>query len=148
MQFLHQIRHLVTMQMAHTSPLTWKLCFGMQELAASPQHAVEDIVRHLAAMAPLSSVSSFVAVRFAAQMCAKDRCVPHAVRNQVLQELRVTALYQVGMGLKQVHQSKKAIPSGHSHPPAGLHLLIRMCSLVLHAAPGTCRHMTAVDMNM
>jgi hypothetical protein len=46
-------------------------------------------------MAPLVSVRSFIAVRYAAQMCAKDRCVPHTVRQQVLQELRATPLHQV-----------------------------------------------------
>lgn len=49
----------------------------------------------LVARAPLSSVAAFVAVRYAAQMCARDRCVPHTVRQQVLQELRATPLYQV-----------------------------------------------------
>jgi hypothetical protein len=70
-------------------------------------------------MAPLVSVRSFIAVRYdvcqrplrashseaagaagaahdAAQICAKDRCVPHTVKQQVLQELCATPLHQVG----------------------------------------------------
>ncbi len=47
------------------------------------------------AAAPLQSVDAFIAVRFAAEVCAKDRCVPHTVRQQVLDELRGMPLYQV-----------------------------------------------------
>lgn len=69
----------------------------MQAAAASGQLAApEAVVARLVSMAPLVSVRSFIAVRYAAQMCAKDRCVPHTVRQQVLQELRATPLHQVG----------------------------------------------------
>ncbi|WIA42506.1 hypothetical protein OEZ86_008492 [Tetradesmus obliquus] len=68
----------------------------VQAAAASGQLAApEAVVARLVSMAPLVSVRSFIAVRYAAQMCAKDRCVPHTVRQQVLQELRATPLHQV-----------------------------------------------------
>jgi hypothetical protein len=68
----------------------------LQVAAGSGQlSAPEAVVARLVSMAPLVSVRSFIAVRYAAQMCAKDRCVPHTVRQQVLQELRATPLHQV-----------------------------------------------------
>eukprot|EP00775_Hariotina_reticulata_P014329 gene14329-55_t len=66
----------------------------VQAAAASGQLSVEGLIERLVAAAPLSSVVSFIAMRYAAHSCAKDRCVPHTVRQQVLQELRATPLHQ------------------------------------------------------
>lgn len=67
----------------------------MQALASSGQHTAEQVLRRLIQMAPLDSVNSFVVVRLAAAACAKDRCVPHGVREQVLVELRSMPLYKI-----------------------------------------------------
>lgn len=67
----------------------------VQAAAASGQATPEALLRQLVALAPLGSVPSFIAMRFAAQSCARDRCVPHTVRQQVLRELRATPLHQV-----------------------------------------------------
>lgn len=69
-----------------------------QAAAASGQLSAEALIEQLVAAAPLSSVVSFIAMRYAAHSCAKDRCVPHTVRQQVLQELRATPLHQVRGG--------------------------------------------------
>ncbi len=72
----------------HTEPIP-------QSLARAGQAEPAAILQRLVAAAPLPSVAGFVAMRFASSLCAKDRCVPHAVRGQVLEELRATPLYQV-----------------------------------------------------
>jgi hypothetical protein len=66
-----------------------------QAAASSGQAAPEALLRQLVSLAPQDSVLSFIAMRFAAHSCARDRCVPHTVRQQVLQELRATPLHQV-----------------------------------------------------
>lgn len=68
----------------------------LQAAAATGQLATpESVLAQLVSLAPLPSLQSFIAVRFAAHMCARDRCVPHTVRQQVLQELRATPLHQI-----------------------------------------------------
>jgi hypothetical protein len=65
-------------------------------MARAGQADPRSVLARLTAAAPLAAIGSFVAMRFATSLCAKDRCVPHAVRQQVLEELRATPLYQVG----------------------------------------------------
>jgi hypothetical protein len=65
-------------------------------MARAGQAEPPAVLARLVAAAPLASIGSFVSMRFASSLCAKDRCVPHAVRQQVLEELRATPLYQVG----------------------------------------------------
>ncbi|GBF98758.1 glutathione gamma-glutamylcysteinyltransferase [Raphidocelis subcapitata] len=67
----------------------------VESLARAGEAQPEAILSRLAAAAPLASVGGFVAMRFASSQCARDRCVPHAVRQQVLEELRATPLYQM-----------------------------------------------------
>ncbi len=61
--------------------------------AAAGEASPWQLAAALVAAAPLSAVDSFVAVRFAAVACAGERCVPHAVRAQLLEELRGIPLY-------------------------------------------------------
>lgn len=81
----------------HTAPLCliFQPSLPPKAAAASGQATPEDLLQQLVALAPLDSVPSFIAMRFAAQSCARDRCVPHTVRQQVLRELRATPLHQV-----------------------------------------------------
>lgn len=72
----------------------------VQAAAAAGQTTPEALLQQLVALAPLDSVPSFIAMRFAAQSCARDRCVPHTVRQQVLRELRATPLHQVCAGVQ------------------------------------------------
>ena len=67
----------------------------VEALARAGEATPAAVAARLAAEAPLASVSAFVAMRIASGLCAKDRCVPHAVRGQVLEELRATPLYQL-----------------------------------------------------
>jgi hypothetical protein len=69
----------------------------VQAAAAAGAATPEALLQQLVALAPLDSVPSFIAMRFAAPCCARDRCVPNTVRQQVLRELRATPLHQVGM---------------------------------------------------
>lgn len=69
----------------------------MQAAAAAGAATPDALLQQLVALAPLDSVPSFIAMRFAASSCARDRCVPHTVRQQVLRELRATPLHQVNM---------------------------------------------------
>ncbi|KAI8471447.1 MAG: Phytochelatin synthase-domain-containing protein [Monoraphidium minutum] len=79
---------------------------AVEELARSGAAEPEAIVRALAACAPLPAVAGFVALRFSTSLCARDRCVPHAVRQQALEELRATPLYQ--MVLTQLQSDPRA----------------------------------------
>lgn len=71
-------------------------CAVLQAEAAAGRATPDALLQQLVALAPLGSVPSFIAMRFAASSCARDRCVPHTVRQQVLRELRATPLHQVG----------------------------------------------------
>jgi hypothetical protein len=74
------------------------LCCAVQAAAAAGAATPEALLQQLVALAPLDSVPSFIAMRFAAtSCCSRDRCVPHTVRQQVLRELRATPLHQVIM---------------------------------------------------
>jgi len=79
-------------------PLLFAACFHVQAAAAAGKATPEGVLQQLVGLAPLDSVPSFIAMRFAASSCARDRCVPHTVRQQVLRELRATPLHQVGNG--------------------------------------------------
>ena len=70
----------------------------LQSLVSSGCSSPQQLLCGLVAAAPMASVSDFVAIRLAAHSCAKDRCVPHAMRSQVLAELRATPLFQVKAG--------------------------------------------------
>lgn len=68
----------------------------VEEAAHAGAADAKALVGGLLASAPLDSISAFVAVRFASEACAQDRCVPHSVRQLVLTELRGMPLNQVG----------------------------------------------------